>query len=144
MSSSHVPKNLRRIIAEQSRYRCSYCQSQQNIMGTALTVDHIVPESLGGTTSEENLCFACWDCNLIKGNRTTAVDPQTDETVRLFHPNQQVWERHFYWNKAATHILGKTPTGRATILALKLNRITLLLSRHFWVQAGWHPPHDET
>ena len=139
MSSSRISEDLRRIVAENSRYRCSYCQSQQNIMGTALTIDHIVPESLGGATSEDNMCLACWDCNLIKGNRTTAVNPQTGEIVRLFHPNQQVWENHFYWNEAGTHVLGITPIGKATTLALKLNRPTLLLSRQYWIQAGWHP-----
>jgi hypothetical protein len=140
MSSSRISEDLRRVVAEKSQNRCSYCQCQQDIVGTMLTVDHIVPESLGGTTTEDNLCLACWDCNLIKGSRTSAVDPQTGEPVRLFHPNQQKWQVHFDWNESGTHILGKTPIGRATILILKLNRPTLILSRQYWVQAGWHPP----
>lgn len=34
-----------------------------------LTVDHIIPESLGGLTSEENLQTLCRSCNSIKGTK---------------------------------------------------------------------------
>jgi 5-methylcytosine-specific restriction endonuclease McrA len=96
MSKSRISAKLHEQVAEQSRYRCCYCQSQQRIIGILLTVDHIIPESLGGTTALDNLCLACWDCNLIKATRITAIDPQTGITVRLFHPNQQKWANHFH------------------------------------------------
>ncbi|MDM8562659.1 HNH endonuclease signature motif containing protein [Candidatus Marithioploca araucensis] len=86
MSKSHISVKRHQQITEQSRSR--YCQSQQHIIGILLTADHIISESLGGMTTLENLCLACWDCNLIKGNRITAIEPQTGITVRLFHPNR--------------------------------------------------------
>ena len=55
------------------------------------TVDHIVPESLGGRTMLDNLCLACWSCNLIKQDRIVAADPETGATVRIFNPNTQEW-----------------------------------------------------
>lgn len=73
MSKSHISAKLRQQVAEQSRYMCCYCQSQQRLIGINLTVEHIIPESLGGSTTIDNLCLACWDCNLIKGSRIAAI-----------------------------------------------------------------------
>jgi len=140
MSKSHISAHLRQQFSEKSRYRCGYCQSQQRLIGILLTVEHIIPESLGGTTMLDNLCLACWDCNLIKGNRIAAIDSQTNTTVRLFHPNKQKWIENFRWHSDEIHIIGVTPFGRATVGALKLNRPILLQSRLLWRDAGWHPP----
>jgi hypothetical protein len=38
-------------------------------------------------------------------------------------------------------IIGKTPMGRATVEALKLNRPSLLITRQIWFLWGVHPPH---
>ena len=133
---------LRAAVSEQSAYLCSYCKKSEKIVGTTFTVDHIRPESLGGLTVLENLCLACWDCNLSKGNRLTAIDPATKEKVRLFHPTQQQWYDHFEWQENGLFIGGITPTGRATVAALNLNRTPLISSRKLWIGAGWHPPKD--
>lgn len=137
---SAIPPALQAQVVAQSNGRCSYCQSQQRVMGVTLTIDHIVPQSLGGETVLENLCLACWDCNLAKHDRVTAVDPQTGNVARLYHPLQQQWIDHFSWDEDGVMILGLTPTGRATIAALKLNRPQLIESRQYWVSVGWHPP----
>lgn len=44
---------------------CGYCGK----IGVALTLDHIVPRSRGGTDEPDNLILACWSCNSSKGNR---------------------------------------------------------------------------
>lgn len=137
---SSIPVSWQQQVAERSQHRCSYCQSQQRLMGVSLTIDHIVPQSLGGTTELDNLCLACWDCNLIKGDRSTGIDSQTGMLVRLFNPNQQKWSDHFRWSEDRSHIIGLTPVGQATVIALKLNRSQLVEARHYWVKAGWHPP----
>jgi 5-methylcytosine-specific restriction endonuclease McrA len=105
-----------------------------------MEVDHLVPESLGGLTEEANLWLACSLCNDHKAGRTAAPDPLTGETVRLFNPRQQTWNAHFRWTQQGDRIVGRTPTGRATVVALNLNRPTLVRARQLWVAAGWHPP----
>ena len=50
------------------------------------------------------------------------------------------WTEHFTWSENGTRIQGKTPTGRATVLALKMNNPTVVFARRRWVSAGWHPP----
>jgi len=41
-----------------------------------------------------------------------------------------------------TLIRGKTPVGRATVIALQMNHPDMIEARRLWVMAGWHPPQD--
>jgi hypothetical protein len=107
-----------------------------------MEMDHIIPESLGGLTEEDNLWLACSLCNNHKGNRIAALDPETGEMVRLFNPRHQDWHEHFTWSASGERVIGQTPTGRATIIALNLNRPALVKARQLWTQVGWHPPED--
>lgn len=97
MSATFIAPQLRQEVAEKSKNRCCYCLSQQDVSGMKYTIDHIIPESLGGETEVDNLCLACWECNLYKQNRISAIDPETDEQMPLFHPNHQEWTDHFQW-----------------------------------------------
>jgi len=142
MSRSHVPRALREQIAAEARHRCGYCLTSSRITGTPMEIDHIVPESLGGLTARENLWLACSMCNDHKGNQIAARDPHTGDVVRLFDPRRQVWSEHFAWSPEGDQIFGKTPTGRATVTAVRLNRVELVAARRGWVTAGWHPPAD--
>jgi hypothetical protein len=103
-------------------------------------IDHIIPESAGGLTVPENLCLACFSCNVLKGAKQTWEYPDTQETVRLFHPLRDKWNDHFTWDESRTEIIGRTPCGRATIEALRMNNPTVVNARRRWVSAGWHPP----
>ena len=140
MSRATISTALRQAVGEASRYRCAYCQTSEHVVGAEFTIDRIVPESLGGTTTVDNLCLACWGCNLTKRDRIAAVDPESGKVTRLFHPLLQLWHDHFSWQEDGILIVGLTPTGRATINALKLNRASLVKSRRLWISAGWHPP----
>ncbi len=140
MSQTHIPRELRQLVAEQARYRCGYCQTQEAVIGSSMEMDHIVPEALGGATTEENLWLACSLCNSFKGVRITALDPGTGEIVALFNPRTQPWREHFAWEGKGTLVVGRTPIGRATVIALRLNRASLVEARERWVKAGWHPP----
>ena len=104
-----------------------------------MTVDHIVPLAAGGTNIEENLWLACNRCNGFKGVQTRATDPLTGEPTALFNPRLQSWTDHFAWSDDSTAIIGRTPVGRATIDALKLNNPEIVVTRRLWVQVGWWP-----
>ena len=143
MSQTYVPKELRERIAAQAQDRCGYCLSAAAIVGAPMEIEHIIPESLGGLTEQENLWLACSLCNDRKSNRITAADPESGETVRLFDPRRQTWDQHLRWSEQADQIIGLTPTGRATVNALHLNRATLVKARQLWVLVGWHPPKAE-
>ncbi len=142
MSREHIPADLRRRVAEQSRHRCGYCLSAEVIVGAVMELDHLTPAALGGDTVEDNLWLACSACNNHKNDRIAAPDPETGAPVPLFNPRRQVWAEHFAWAHGGIRVTGLTPTGRATVAALQLNRLVLVAARQRWVAVGWHPPAD--
>lgn len=140
MSQTTISAALRKLIAARAHYCCCYCLTQEEVVGMRFTIDHIIAESLGGQTVAENLCLACWDCNLLKNKRVAALDPNPEKMVALFHPNQQHGYEHFTWIEQGAIVTGITASGRATIEALRLNRPLLVQARKRWIQANWHPP----
>ena len=142
MSKSRIAPSLRLHIAAISQFRCGYCLTSQKVIGPFLEIDHIIPESLGGTSVEENLVLACPMCNGHKAARVTAVDSETGETVPLFNPRKDEWATHFQWIEGNTVIRGNTSTGKATAEALMMNHPDMVSARQMWVLVGWHPPQD--
>jgi hypothetical protein len=135
-----ISSELRHLIAERDKYRCAYCLTAEENCGLQMHIDHIVPESAGGETAFENLCLVCFSCNVHKGAKQRGIDPVTKEDVRLFHPLHQIWREHFTWDESKTRIIGLTPCGRATVVALNMNNPVVVQARRRWVSAGWHPP----
>jgi hypothetical protein len=109
--------------------------------GHEFTVDHIIPEALGGSSDIANLCFCCFWCNNFKQARTRARDPCTGRRVPIFNPRIDRWIDHFRWSLTFTRIsiIGRTPSGRATVDALRLNRPSLVIARRIWVRHDLHP-----
>lgn len=140
MRAARVSAALRRRVAEAAHFRCGYCLTSQHVIGPLLEIDHIVPESRGGTHDEDNLILACPMCNSHKADRVEALDPETQISVSLFNPRRQQWRQHFEWSEGGTVIRGRTATGRATVTALVMNHPDMVLARAIWVSAGWHPP----
>lgn len=56
----------RKNILKRDGYRCQYCGTKIGPM----TVDHIIPKTMGGRETWENLVCACVKCNTRKGNRS--------------------------------------------------------------------------
>jgi len=138
----YIATSLRERISLKAKNRCGYCLRTEELMGMQMTVDHIIPSAVGGTTTEDNLWLACRHCNEFKGVQTKARDPQTGEVVNLFNPCKQIWHEHFGWSENGTEIIGKTPCGRATVSALKMNNPQIVVARRMWISAGWWPPLD--
>jgi len=141
--SAYVPATLRRRVCETAGDRCAYCHTPEKLTVTTFEVDHIVPTSAGGATILENLCLSCPTCNRRKSVRQSAPDSETDQRVPLFHPRQQDWATHFAWSEDAKRIVGLTPTGRATVEALQMNRPRMVRLRRLWLRMGKHPRQTE-
>jgi hypothetical protein len=130
-------------VAERARRRCEYCHAAERLTLGWFHVDHAIPLSKGGLNKDPNLVFACPLCNDIKSDRTEAGDPLTGQTVPLFHPRRDAWAEHFIWNADGLEIIGLTPTGRATVAALRLNDPHRLYLRGLWQELHLHPPKDD-
>lgn len=51
-------------ILQRDNYQCRYCGKK------AVTVDHVIPKSKGGTENSDNLVACCKSCNSIKGTKS--------------------------------------------------------------------------
>jgi hypothetical protein len=141
MARRAIPAALDRRVREAANQRCGYCLSPQHLVLAPLEIEHIIPLAHGGTDDESNLWLACPLCNAHKAEKTTGVDPDTGATVPLFNPRHQHWADHFAWIDDGLRIAGKTTTGRATVIALRLSDHPIALEvRRYWISVGWHPP----
>jgi 5-methylcytosine-specific restriction endonuclease McrA len=65
LPSATISFNKKNILRRDG-HTCQYCGRNG---GERLTIDHVIPRSLGGRTVWENVVSACRGCNLRKGNR---------------------------------------------------------------------------
>jgi 5-methylcytosine-specific restriction endonuclease McrA len=63
---ARTPAWSKRGVLRRDHHRCAYCEGQAD------TVDHLLPQSRGGTNSWQNTVAACTRCNNRKANRTPA------------------------------------------------------------------------
>jgi hypothetical protein len=119
---------------------CEYCRSQDAFSPQSFSAEHVVPRSRGGTTSPENLAWSCQGCNAHKYTKVEGWDAATGRMGPLFHPRAHRWREHFVWSDDTIVLLGTTPTGRATVEELRLNREPLVNIRRVLAGAALHPP----
>ncbi|MGO8691128.1 MAG: HNH endonuclease [Thermoguttaceae bacterium] len=67
LPKQNVHLNRRNVLARDG-HACQYCGRHFPIH--QLSLDHVVPRSLGGMTTWENVVCACLACNVRKGGRT--------------------------------------------------------------------------
>lgn len=140
MSKQRVRAAQRRAVVERAQGCCEYCRSQARFATDSFSVEHIIPREKGGATVMDNLALSCQGCNNHKHTKTEAVDLLSGRLATLFNPRTQPWDEHFIWNYEFTRIEGLTPTGRATVEALQLNRPGLVNMRAVLYLAKQHPP----
>ena len=58
--------DIREYLLEKWKRTCAYCHNQN----VSLEIDHIIPQSRGGSNRISNLCLACKKCNQKKGNNS--------------------------------------------------------------------------
>jgi hypothetical protein len=131
---------LRIYIFEQAKYCCEYCRNQERFSTAPFELEHIYPTSKGGSDEKINLACSCPACNDHKFTKTQAFDSITRKFVPIFNPRTEIWSEHFCWEESYTIILGITPIGRATVNALKMNRVESVNLRKALVLYGEHPP----
>lgn len=126
-------------VAERARHRCEYCHAPEKVFNFHFEIDHILPVSLGGKDTDENLALACTACNLFKSDLVEAFDETTQSLVRLFHPRQDNWQDHFEVEMETALVLGRTEIGRATISRLRINSPSQIQARLEWMLTGVFP-----
>jgi hypothetical protein len=133
-----VARTLEDLVWRRAGGRCEYCQISWENLDLPFEVDHIIADHHLGQTRANNTCLACFACNRHKGPNVAGVDPATKKIVPLFHPRRHKWSRHFRWDGAV--VVGQTPTGRATIITLKINLDHRVDLRQGLIDEGVFPP----
>jgi hypothetical protein len=140
MAKRRMPVDLRRLVRQRALGRCEYCLCPEFCATQSHSIEHILPESHDGPSTEDNLALACQGCNGAKYNKTHAVDPATRRAVSLFNPRKDEWGEHFAWSPDYLHLIGLSPTGRATVCELDLNREGVVQLRRLLLLIDEHPP----
>ena len=76
--ATNVTRSQRARILERDGYKCQQCGSEDQPC-----IDHIIPVSRGGDSSDDNLQVLCLPCNTKKGNKvdSTSNRPSSKEVV---------------------------------------------------------------
>ncbi|MGD1853344.1 MAG: HNH endonuclease [Leptolyngbyaceae cyanobacterium] len=124
-----INDETKRAVRERANYLYEYCHSSERLSASRFT-----------------LALACRRCNERRYNFVASIDPESQETVSIFNPRLQEWDKHFAWTDNGTLIEGITPIGRATCIRLDLNDTrypeeeSIRETRRFWIKTGLHPP----
>lgn len=101
----------RRNIFARDKNKCQYCGKRQPT--SELSLDHVIPRSMGGKAVWENIVCACTKCNVKKAGRTPhqagmtlfrkPVKPRHNPLVHIFlgHHRYRSWKQfldHAYWS----------------------------------------------
>ena len=107
---SDVKFNRRNIFAR-DKNRCQYCG--RRFPTTELSLDHIIPRSMGGKSIWENIVCACAECNVKKGGLTPKqagltlvrkpIKPKHNPLIHIHlgHQRYHTWKEfldHAYWS----------------------------------------------
>jgi hypothetical protein len=119
------------------RYRSGFRLRRRNKEAAARVSRAADGSGTAVMTEMPNLALACVSCSLRKGARRTAKDPQSGKQAPLFHPRDWRWTDHFRW--IGVRVEGISPTGRATVALLRMNREIAVAIRAEEVRMGRHP-----
>lgn len=71
--SRYINLELRRLVAERANHTCEYCL-YPDVQGVSFQIDHIISVKHSGSTTADNLAYACIFCNLQKGTDLGSIN----------------------------------------------------------------------
>lgn len=111
-------KFTKRTVLARDSHTCQYCGAQTR----DLTLDHVIPRTLGGETIWTNVVAACKRCNGTKGGRTVKdagmrllripKEPRFLPYLRLVRNSyQKTWDKYLFTDPESPFLLrGPLPT----------------------------------
>ena len=112
LPKSTVRFNRKNLFARDN-HQCQYCGQTRPL--SQLSLDHVVPRSLGGRTTWENIVCSCMKCNSRKGGRTPSqagmallskpVKPHSNPsmTIPLNDPRYESWKTFIQSSQTASN-----------------------------------------
>lgn len=98
----------------QSTNRCKELKGKVKL--SELTLDHVVPRSLGGKSNWKNVCTSCKDCNSTKGNDSRIVPKKMPHKPTYYeilakrktlplHIREEEWKFYIDWPDELIHVI---------------------------------------
>ncbi len=137
MSRPYISEELRRLVVKRADRICEYCLMAEADRSSSYQVDHIISVKHGGSTTLDNLAYACIYCNLQKGSDLGSIVWRTRELVRFFNPRRDFWGEHFRLDGAVIRPL--TDIGEVTARILDFNSEDRILERQALIEVGRYP-----
>ena len=131
-----INPGLRVLVARRANGWCEYCLIHEDDAAFPHEVDHIISRQDGGTTTSDNLAFACMICNRYKDTNLGSLS-EAGTIVRLFNPRSEQWNDHFRLDGAI--IQPVTHTGDVTARLLRLNTSERVIERGILQRLGRYP-----
>src|SRR4051794_37016300 len=114
---SDVSPSLHDEVVLRARNRCEYCQLSQLGQEAAFHIDHVIPRAAAGRPWP---AISPWPASHVPCGSGRIRRPRT------LSPGRK-WAEHFRWE--GERVAPLTPTGRATVAALAMNRPMILAIR---------------
>lgn len=131
----------RAFVRARGQRRCEYCRiHEDDLPAFPFHIEHIVATKHGGTDERDNLAWSCHHCNLAKSSNLSGIDPVSGRLAPLFNPRTQNWVRHF--KRQGPKLVGRTSSGRATIVVLNVNSPQRIDLRRLLIMTGQFPPDE--
>ena len=90
-----IGKSKRFDVFTRDQFTCQYCGQQPP--SVVLEVDHIHPQSKGGSDDDMNLITACASCNRGKSAKVLSqLAPKPDANLEMLRVNQETGEANLY------------------------------------------------
>lgn len=131
---SRLSTQIRQQVRQRAENRCEYCLMPDHLAPYGHQVDHIIPLKHDGSSTLENLAYACLRCNNSKGTDEAVTDSETGQIVGLYNPRIHNWDDHFELDGAL--MKSKTSVGRVTIRLLRMNHPDQMNARRELLDAG--------
>ena len=132
-----ISREIRRQVSERADSLCEYCLISEADTFFGCHVDHIISVKHEGTTTVDNLAYACVVCNRQKGSDLGSINWETKELVRFFNPRTDRWSDHFILEGAK--ITACTPIGEVTVRILRFNSDSQITERQTLIDENRYP-----
>jgi len=137
MERPYISQDLRRLVITRAEHLCEYCLMHEQVTVFGCAIDHIISLKHGGTTTADNLAYACVFCNRFKGSDIGSIIWQTKAFTRFYHPRSDRWSTHFYLQGITIQPL--TDIGEVTARILGFNDNERLLERQLLGDRNKYP-----
>ncbi len=134
----YIGAELRRLVVARAESLCEYCLIHEDDTFLGCEVDHAISEKHGGSTTADNLAYACVFCNRHKGSDVGSVVWRTGGFMRFFNPRLDSWTEHFVLEGSTLRPL--TAIGEATAAILQFNVMSVASAPdcpRFYQSAPW-------